>query len=890
MGNFGKCWLGLMVTGLLAACSQGEPGDGDGDAVEEIGQIALPLPTSCVTDADCATVGYVCSPTNACVRPQSCVAGATGPGIIAGPLVIDAVDTAADLQALGNAWCVTGNVSIKKTALTDLTGLSGLVAVGGTLSLEDNTALTSLHGFENLRKVYQLTLMRNTAVESLSALSRLKLLSTLQVYIHPKLSNLNGLQGVTTLSWAEVVNNAGLTSLEGLGNVASVYSYLDVRANPLLVDLHGLEGVASVGNLVQVMDNPKLTSLSGLGNLTQVGSTLRVWRNPKLESLSALGKLASTRTFAVADNPVLSSCNVTELATRVAADCSGCLRNGPCPPPDNCPTDPAKLEPGVCGCNVADGDTDGDGAFDCVDPCPADNPDDSDGDTVCNGADACPGADDLVDLDDNGTPDGCQACVTTADCDDGNACTADTCAVTACTNDVVEGQSCGVLGSCSASGVCVEPPPDNCPSDPNKLEPGACGCGLPDVDTDGDGALDCVDPCPQDNPDDSDGDGVCNGVDACAGSDDHVDVDDNGIPDACQACITAAQCDDGNPCTADSCAITSCQHNVTQGNSCGNQGTCSATGECVEPRCQFKPLGFLPNAIRRESTAFAVSADGRTVTGRAALRSGSYSAFRWTEETGMVDLRYGTISGRGISADGSVIVGRGGSETNQNAWAFRTESWLDSLSPWSELWDVSEDGRIAVGQKDGYAMFVTRGSYAPVSIGRNWLSNAWAVSADGSVIVGQSSVSTQYSEAFVYKNGTMIGLGDFANSWSIFSTALDVSPNGKIVVGKAALPSPDSAMAGFKWTEAGGMVNIGRNFEPKAVTDSGMIVGNWSLAYVLGSSLGDGDLKSLLTQCGLDMSGWNLTAQDVTPDGKTIVGEGTHLSNFESQAVLIRLP
>jgi hypothetical protein len=52
---------------------------------------------------------------------------------------------------------------------------------------------------------------------------------------------------------------------------------------------------------------------------------------------------------------------------------------------DNCPTDPAKTDPGVCGCGVADFDTDGDGVFDCVDNCPADaNPgqEDSDGDGI----------------------------------------------------------------------------------------------------------------------------------------------------------------------------------------------------------------------------------------------------------------------------------------------------------------------------------------------------------------------------------------------------------------------------------------------------------------------------------------------------------------------------
>lgn len=37
---------------------------------------------------------------------------------------------------------------------------------------------------------------------------------------------------------------------------------------------------------------------------------------------------------------------------------------------------------------------------------------------------------------------------------------------------------------------------DQCPADPYKIDPGVCGCGIPDLDTDADGLADCVDPCP----------------------------------------------------------------------------------------------------------------------------------------------------------------------------------------------------------------------------------------------------------------------------------------------------------------------------------------------------------------------------------------------------------
>ncbi len=71
------------------------------------------------------------------------------------------------------------------------------------------------------------------------------------------------------------------------------------------------------------------------------------------------------------------------------------------PSGDTCPDDPNKTEPGICGCGVADSDTDNDGTPDCN---------------------------------------------------------------------------------------------DNCPSDPNKTEPGDCGCGQPDTDANGNGTSDCLEP------------------------------------------------------------------------------------------------------------------------------------------------------------------------------------------------------------------------------------------------------------------------------------------------------------------------------------------------------------------------------------------------------------
>jgi hypothetical protein len=102
---------------------------------------------------------------------------------------------------------------------------------------------------------------------------------------------------------------------------------------------------------------------------------------------------------------------------------------------------------------------------------------------------------------------------------------------------------------------------DFCPSDPDKTEPGICGCGLPDIDSDGDGTLDCNDGCPGD-PDktepgicgcglsdiDSDGDGTPDCNDGCPGDPDKtepgicgcglsdIDSDGDGTPDCNDGC------------------------------------------------------------------------------------------------------------------------------------------------------------------------------------------------------------------------------------------------------------------------------------------------------------------------------------------------------------------
>ncbi|MCA9526781.1 MAG: DNRLRE domain-containing protein, partial [Myxococcales bacterium] len=188
---------------------------------------------------------------------------------------------------------------------------------------------------------------------------------------------------------------------------------------------------------------------------------------------------------------------------------------------------------------------------------------------------------------------GCDACDVDEDCDDGNACTVDRCAPdgacghapvpngTACSDD----QACTSPDVCQA-GVCAGPV--NCP--------GGMGC-------DPDGA--CLPPpvgCQRD-ADCSDG-LFCNGAETCdVASGDCVagapPVCDDGIECTTDACDERADrcthpardvvCDDGNLCTDDVCDVrVGCQH-VDNAAPCDDGEVCTEGDRCQAGACAGGP-------------------------------------------------------------------------------------------------------------------------------------------------------------------------------------------------------------------------------------------------------------------------------------------------------------
>ena len=187
----------------------------------------------------------------------------------------------------------------------------------------------------------------------------------------------------------------------------------------------------------------------------------------------------------------------------------------------------------VCPGSDDRADVDEDGSPDGCDPCPSDRANDSDNDGVCDSDDICIGYDDQNDLDEDGQPDGCDPCPLDPrdDSDHDGVCDSD---------DLCMGHN-------DHEDLDHDGQPDGCDVCP----------GWDDhLDTDEDGWPDGCDPCPTDWANDSDGDGVCDSDDICMGHNDHEDRDHDGQPDGCDPCPLDPDddsdhdgvCDSDDPC------------------------------------------------------------------------------------------------------------------------------------------------------------------------------------------------------------------------------------------------------------------------------------------------------------------------------------------------------
>jgi uncharacterized membrane protein len=312
---------------------------------------------------------------------------------------------------------------------------------------------------------------------------------------------------------------------------------------------------------------------------------------------------------------------------------------------------------------------------------------------------------------------------------------------------------------------------------------------------------------------------------------------------------------------------------------------------------------------------------------------GGYAGIVWQRETGLVDFGARVGLGEtpvylyGVSRSGQVVVGCAGDR------AFRWTRagglvWLapNDGSP-SAAFDVSADGRVAVGQLDRKpVMWVGEGG--PTGLAADGVRGAaWSVSADGRTVAGATNNSRR---PFRWHASTgLVDLGSEPGTYGLLIAPGELSGDGRKVCSRVVLaqnaalelavtanprcveyPVPEC------WTETTGNRLLPRGtFAPGPLPHgcSGILIPNPPLAVshdgaIVAGSLSDGErlqvamrwdggdpreIGALLAEQGIDIGGWELTnVTSISADGQTMVGTGISPSGAESAwiAVVPRSP
>jgi hypothetical protein len=173
-----------------------------------------------------------------------------------------------------NCEDLDGNLTLGKmnsdSDITDLTGLSKLTAISGSLTIIGNPDLSSLNGLQNLQHIG----------------------GDLSVIQNPELPSLQGLNGLIniggdfTLSFQDKVS-----SLQGLNNLESIGGNLSLTYTPALISLEGLEALTQIDGSLIAEYNEQLLSMKGLDNLETIGVDLILRNNEAFIRMDGLEKL-----------------------------------------------------------------------------------------------------------------------------------------------------------------------------------------------------------------------------------------------------------------------------------------------------------------------------------------------------------------------------------------------------------------------------------------------------------------------------------------------------------------------------------------------------------------------------------------------------------------------
>jgi probable HAF family extracellular repeat protein len=311
------------------------------------------------------------------------------------------------------------------------------------------------------------------------------------------------------------------------------------------------------------------------------------------------------------------------------------------------------------------------------------------------------------------------------------------------------------------------------------------------------------------------------------------------------------------------------------------------------------------------STARGISDDGSAVTGWFTQADGKNFAFRWTPSTGMQNLgtlpQHYTSEAYGISGDGNRVVGVSFYVGNWKAFLWTPQNGMRDLGRLSGAWStradaISGDGSVIVGTGDyglsdrAFRWTSSTGMQSLGTLGGSE-SRAFGVSRNGSVVVGWSLNQIGERWAFVWRNPAqgMQGLYPLA---ACCGEAYGVSDNGLVIAGRAHSAVTERWHAClWTWNDSDysprDLGTLGGNESQALACTNNQIAVGWAhnaagqrRAFRWTPSAGMIDLTAVYASL-LSPGSYLELANDITPDGRFIVGQGYNAATGRREAYLL---
>ena len=222
---------------------------------------------------------------------------------------------------------ITGNLTIEEAVtgdITNLSGLSKLETIGGSLYIKSNSGIINLNGLNNLTAINgSLQLHRNKNLTDLTGLSTVKTVKgNIVITMNHKITSLSAFNSLTTLGGnLNIQFNEGLLNFDGFINLQKIGGFVEIKGNRSIIGITGLSSLENIVKDLNIIGNAKLTTISGLNKLKNVGATAKVINNTLLNNLDGFLNLTSViKNLDIQGNSALeNACGIKQLLTDTTA-------------------------------------------------------------------------------------------------------------------------------------------------------------------------------------------------------------------------------------------------------------------------------------------------------------------------------------------------------------------------------------------------------------------------------------------------------------------------------------------------------------------------------------------------------------------------------------------